>query len=434
MRIQSTNSYVKWGLTLLSVIVASIILLMILLNLDRFLATLRAGLKILSPITYGAVFAYLLNPIVNQTERCLEPWMVKRNMAPELRKKFGRIIGVVAALLVAILIIYATISLILPQLGITLKTLAGNLPTYFRNAETWILNILEDNPKIEPYINNVIVRMDAYFSNLVKTDFLGNIQSLLLTVTTSVYSVIREVINMVIGIIVSVYILLSKDKFIAQAKKMVVAGFKEETADYIMEVSRQTHRVFSGFVIGKLIDSAIIGVLCYLGLVILRMPYQILIATIIGITNVIPFFGPIIGAIPTALLVLLVSPIQCIYFIIFVLALQQLDGNVIGPRILGDTVGISGFWVLVSITVAGGLFGFAGMILGVPVFAVLYMLISDIVCHKLKKKGKTTTTEHYYGIQRVADLDQLVVQPVPVEGMETDKNDSTFSNENENES
>lgn len=405
MGMEQKNHYIKWGVTLFTVIAASIVLLMILLNLDEFFSTLRAGLKIIAPITYGAVFAYLLNPIVNRTESLIAPLLAKTKLSPEKRKRRSRAIGVTAAMIVGGLIVYATISLILPQLTATVTALVSNLPSYFRNAEAWVLRTLENNPELRQYANDAMDKLYSYFNGLLETDILGNIQSVLLTVTSSVYSVIREVINMVIGVIVAVYILLGKDKFIAQGKKIMVATMREDRANYLMEVLRQTHRIFSGFVVGKLIDSAIIGVLCYVGLLILRMPYQILIATIIGITNIIPFFGPIIGAVPTALLVLLVSPIQCVYFILFILALQQLDGNVIGPRILGNTVGISGFWVLVSITVASGLFGFAGMILGVPVFAVVYMLIDDRICHKLLKKGKTTATSAYFSIQKVEDLD-----------------------------
>ena len=190
----------------------------------------------------------------------------------------------------------------------------------------------------------------------------------------------------------------------AQAKKVVVALCKEQTADHIFDLGRRTHQIFSGFIIGKILDSMIIGILCYLGMLVLKLPYPALVATVVGVTNVIPFFGPFIGAIPPTFLILLVNPLKAVYFAIFVLALQQLDGNVIGPRILGDTIGISGFWVLVSITVAGGLFGFTGMLLGVPVFAVIYMLVNDFVVYKLKKKGKPVETPNYFSIQKVEDL------------------------------
>ena len=191
-----------------------------------------------------------------------------------------------------------------------------------------------------------------------------------------------------------------------KGKKLVVAICKDKTADHIFDLGRRIHKVFSGFIIGKILDSLIIGILCYIGMLILKLPYPALVATVVGVTNVIPFFGPFIGAIPCTFLILLVNPLQALYFGVFVLALQQLDGNVIGPRILGDTIGISGFWVLVSITVAGGLFGFAGMLLGVPVFAVIYMLVDDFVVSRLKKKGRPVDTPDYYAIRKVEDLPQ----------------------------
>ena len=187
---------------------------------------------------------------------------------------------------------------------------------------------------------------------------------------------------------------------------MVVAACKPEAANHLLDLGSSINRIFSGFIIGKIIDSAIIGVLCYICMTLMKMPYTALIATIVGVTNVIPVFGPFIGAVPSALIILLVDPLQAFYFIIFIIVLQQVDGNVIGPKILGNTVGISGFWVLISITVAAGIFGFAGMLLGVPVFAVIYLIISDIVNSALRKKQKTTVTDEYYDIREVADLDR----------------------------
>ena len=223
-------------------------------------------------------------------------------------------------------------------------------------------------------------------------------------------SVVRSLLNLLIGVVAAVYILWSRDRFLAQIKKIAVAALSQERADRFFDLGRRVHKVFSGFIIGKLVDSLIIGVLCYIGALILRFPYPALIATVVGVTNVIPFFGPFIGAIPCAFLILLVDPLKCLYFIIFIFGLQQLDGNVIGPRILGDTIGISGFWVLVSITVAGSLFGFTGMLLGVPVFAVLYMLLSEIVAEKLRRKHRPVETAAYHGLKQVSELDGYAQQ------------------------
>jgi len=244
-------------------------------------------------------------------------------------------------------------------------------------------------------------------TNWITNGLLPNIETILTGLTSSVMSVVGAALDILIGFCAAIYMLASKDLFIAQSKKLVVALCKEQTANHVFDLGRRIHKVFSGFIIGKILDSMIIGILCYLGMLILKLPYPALIATVIGVTNVIPFFGPFIGAIPCTFLILLVNPLQALYFALFVFGLQQLDGNVIGPRILGDTIGISGFWVLVSITVAGGLFGFAGMLLGVPVFAVLYMLVNDFVIYRLKKKGKPVETPKYYDIQNVEDLPLL---------------------------
>ena len=230
------------------------------------------------------------------------------------------------------------------------------------------------------------------------------IQQVYAKVNPSVVAVVKSLMNVLIGLVASVYILWSKETFQAQSKKIIVALLSPKGADHVFYLGRNIYRVFNGFVIGKIVDSAIIGVLCYIGILILKMPYPALIATVIGVTNVIPFFGPIIGLVPCAFLILLVNPLQAFYFVIFILVLQQVDGNVIGPKILGNTVGISGFWVLASITIAASLFGFTGMILGVPVFAILYLLISDSVNEKLRKKSLTTDTRAYRDIQTVDEL------------------------------
>ena len=201
--------------------------------------------------------------------------------------------------------------------------------------------------------------------------------------------------------------LLSKETFLAQLKKLVVALFNERHANRLLEFGRRTNKIFSGFVLGKIIDSAIIGIICYILMRILSLPYPMLISVIVGVTNIIPFFGPLIGAIPSAILILLINPLQCLIFIIMVVLLQQFDGNILGPRILGDSVGLSSFWILISITIFSGLFGVPGMIIGVPVFAVMYMLVSDFVKARLEKKGRPLQTEIYENIKSTDDIELM---------------------------
>ena len=304
----------------------------------------------------------------------------------------------------AVLILYAFFSMLLPQLYESVVGIVDNAETYYTSIDRWVTNILEDNPEIQSYVDSALGKIYDFINNWITTTFLQDVQKLLTTLTSSVVAFVKGFMNFLIGFVASIYILWSKETFQAQSKKIIVALLSPKGADHVFYLGRNIYRVFNGFVIGKIVDSAIIGVLCYIGILILKMPYPALIATVIGVTNVIPFFGPIIGLVPCAFLILLVNPLQAFYFVIFILVLQQVDGNVIGPKILGNTVGISGFWVLASITIAASLFGFAGMILGVPVFAIIYLLISDSVNNKLRKKNLTTDTTAYGPISEVAEL------------------------------
>ena len=407
--------YFKWGMTALAVIIISILLVVIFTDIPGFFTMLKGFGAILSPIISGVVFAFLLNPLVRfvDTRLCpvLEQKKAKNPKAKYVPKKLSRAAGIVFALIVAGLIVYGFFSLLLPQLYESVTGIVSNAETYYKSIETWVNKLLQDNPEIRSYVEAGLDEVYSFLRNWVSTSLLSDMQKVLSTLTTSVIAVVKSVANLLIGLVASVYMLWSKDVFQAQAKKLIVAIFRPSSADHLFYLGRETNKIFNGFVIGKIIDSAIIGVLCYIGMLVFKLPYPILVATVVGITNVIPFFGPIIGAVPCAFLILLVNPLQCFYFVIFVVCLQQLDGNVIGPKILGNTVGISGFWVLVSITVAAGLFGFAGMLLGVPVFAIIYMLISDAVDRLLKKKGDTTQTDAYYGIERVSDLRDAEAHP-----------------------
>ena len=406
MRDEHDRRYFKWGLTALTVIFISILLVVIFTNLPGFFALLDTIGAILSPLVSGIVIAFLLNPIFNFVELRLRPILLKRGLKEKRAKTLSRAVALVFSFLFGGFIVYAFFAMLVPQLYESVMSIVESAPAYYQSLETWATNILEGNPEIRTYVEKALETIQTYVQNWVKTSFLSDVQKLLATLTTSVMAVVKSITNFIIGLVASIYILWSKDTFQAQAKKMVVAAFKPAAADHLLDLGSSINRIFSGFIIGKIIDSAIIGVLCYIAMSLMKMPYTALIATIVGVTNVIPVFGPFIGAVPSALIILLVDPLQAFYFIIFIIVLQQIDGNVIGPKILGNTVGISGFWVLISITVAASIFGFAGMLLGVPVFAVIYLIISDIVNSALRRKNKTTVTDEYFGICKVADLDR----------------------------
>jgi len=399
------NQYFNLGAMLLGIITISIVLLAVVLNLEAVGQILRKIGDVFSPLVIGAVLAYLMNPLMNFLDRRLKPFLIKRKMKPEKARKLSRVISLLFALLVSAILVYEFCALLLPQLYESIRGIVDNFSTYYTRVETWVMEFLDDNETIQTYASTLMEDLYVLLTNFVTNSLLPNIETILTSLTTSIMSVVRLALNLLIGICAAVYMLASRDLFLAQSKKLVVAMFKPTAANHVLNLGRRIHQVFSGFIIGKILDSMIIGVLCYVGMLILKLPHPALIATVVGVTNVIPFFGPFIGAIPSAFLILLVNPMQAVYFGLFILALQQLDGNVIGPHILGDTVGISGFWVLVSITVAGGLFGFAGMLLGVPVFAVLYVLVSDFVSSKLKGKGRPMETGLYQTIRTVDDLE-----------------------------
>ncbi|MCI8843758.1 MAG: AI-2E family transporter [Oscillospiraceae bacterium] len=412
---EHTDERKERHLKTIAVCLVLLVLILVLTNLSSFALLVRTLLRVASSILYGVLFAYLLNPLVRLADKLL-----RRPLEKLFKKKAGRrisrVVGLLFAFSVASLGIYLLIHNIAPKVGESIQDIINKMPGYYETVEKWVFSLLED-PDIRNIADVVMEKGYDYLDSLLNENLLGSAQKVVGVVTSSVFAVFRELVSMLIGLIVSIYVLLSKDKFLAQSKKIVVALCSPETADRVMDHGRQINRIFNGFIIGKIIDSIIIGILCYIGVSALRMPYPELLAIIIGITNVIPYFGPIIGAVPCAILVVMNSPLQCLYFLIFLLILQQVDGNIIGPRILGENVGISSFWILVAISVGGGLFGFGGMLLGVPVFAVIYMIISDMVNRALKHKGQTIRTDDYYAIRTVSELHDKETE-VPVSGKE----------------
>lgn len=407
MKFKRNPQYFYWGITILCVLFIGIVAWTVFSNLSGFLSLCRSFMKIVSPVIYGLVFAYILNPVMVFAERYLQPLLRKWKLSEKNVRSVGRGLSVVAAFLVGIAAIYGFFALLLPNLIDSVSGIVTNMPQYYKTAQKWVQNLAADYPEYSGIINTVYDKIYAGLENWFQISVLGNLDSLVVNITTQVYSVIKSVMNVLIGAVAAVYMLISKEKFQAQAKKIIVACMKRSKADRLFGVCAHSNKMFSGFITGKILDSLIIGILCYIGMSIFKLPYPPLIATIIGVTNVIPFFGPFIGAVPSALLILLVDPMKALYFLIFVLLLQQLDGNVIGPRILGDAVGLPSFWILVSITIFGGMFGFVGMLLGVPVFAVIYMLVREAVERRLEEKGAPVSTSYYYHMNRTADLEKV---------------------------
>ena len=406
------TTYLYWGITAFLVISACILLVFTMIHMEKVRELAAFLTDILMPVIYGGVLAYLLTPIYNRVLKGTEKFLKKYMKTEKHARMLGRGTATAVSLAVLFAVVSGLLAILIPQLISSIRGIINSLPGNLNNLEQWLLSLLDDNPELaaevtalfnatglelQSWINQNIV---PSLSNL-NENFIQNLWGVVSRVSSSVLDVVTVLKNVFIGVIVTAYMLNIKDSFCAHGKKAVYGLLPLKIANRFIREVRFIHKVFGGFIIGKLLDSLIIGILCFCGMSLMKLPYVMLVSVIVGVTNVIPFFGPFIGAIPSAFFILLVSPVQCLYFIIFVFLLQQFDGNILGPKILGDSTGISSFGVLFSILLFGGLFGFVGMIIGVPTFAVLYNLGKDGVEHFLRKKNLSCNTQDY------AELDYI---------------------------
>ena len=347
---------------------------------------------ILMPFIYGAVIAYLLKPVCN----CVEDFL--RRLLPEKMGTVANMLAVTISLLFGILVVYALIMMIVPQLITSVTTLYYTARNNLNDFVDWASHqeIVASNQKLLDFIETSYDNLQDMLDNIVRTKLVPSMQSLLSGAALGVMSFVTFLKNIIIGVIVSVYLLASRKKFGQQCKMILYSLIKPRWADVILEEILYADKMFGGFINGKILDSAIIGVLCYIACLIFKFPSALLVSVIIGVTNVIPFFGPFIGAIPATLLILIQNPIKALWFVLFVLVLQQVDGNIIGPKILGNTTGLSSFWVLFAILLFGGLWGFVGMIIGVPLFAVIYDVLKKFVFHGLRRNEEMELVTTYH--------------------------------------
>lgn len=348
--------------------------------------------RILAPFIYGGIVAYLLRPLCNKYEKLF------REILPKNLKKASSSLAVGISLVTGVLVVYALIIMIAPQLFSSIVSLWGNLPGKVDQFITWTTAKFGEDEKLV----NLFSRLYGQIYNEVENwgretimPYLTNLMNIVGGVGSGVYKVLLFVYNLLIGLIVACYFLSSRKQFARQGEMIIRSLLKPRWAELVMEEISFIDRMFGGFIDGKILDSGIIGVLCYIGCVVFRFPNALLVSAIVGITNVIPFFGPFIGAVPSTILIMLEDPIKGLWFIIFVLALQQLDGNIIGPKILGDRTGLSSFWVLFAIVLFGGLWGVPGMVICVPVFAVIYDTIKRLVRRGLIRKEQTEIWDKY---------------------------------------
>ena len=406
------KKYLYWGVTAFCVIAAAILFYMALNYLPLLRQGLASLLHILSPFIWGLVICYLLTPFMRLVEKKLFGPLSKKLYKNSKRSdgsRFARSMSVLLSELFLLAVLTALVCLIIPQLYSSLQNMVANSPMYIETASRWATQLLEDFPEIEQYVSQTLGQVNTSLMDWIQNTVLPKLGSLISNVTSGVYYAIMGVYNLVIGIIVSVYVLSNLEQFGASAKRILYSVFSVDIAKKILEGLEFTDRTFMGFINGKLLDSAIIGLICYIVCSILRMPYALLVSVIVGVTNIIPFFGPFIGAVPSSIIILLVNPVKCLIFIAFIILLQQLDGNIIGPKILGSSVGINGFWVMFSIILGAGLFGFWGMLLGVPVFVIIYAVITGSVTRKLKRSDLPWEAADYMDM---AYIDPVTYQPV----------------------
>ena len=373
-------------------IALSIIFFFLIYRFDGFGSAISTLTGILMPFIYGAVIAYLLKPVCNSIESFL------RRFIPEKMNGLINALSVALTILFGLLLVYALVMMIVPQLITSVTTLYYTAQANISKFMYWAnhLEFIENNEQIMELLNSAYAALNTNLDTWIKNTLLPSMQNIVSGAAIGVLNVVTVAKNLIIGIIVAVYMLASRKRFVQQGKLVLHSIVRPRWAQLITEEVKYADRMFGGFINGKIMDSAIIGVLCYIGCLIFKFPSALLVSVIIGVTNVIPFFGPFIGAIPATLLILIQNPIKALWFVLFVLVLQQLDGNIIGPKILGNTTGLSSFWVLFAILLFGGLWGFVGMIVGVPLFAVIYDVIKKLVIHGLQRNQELTLLNSYH--------------------------------------
>ncbi len=407
MKIKPEKNQVTWAITVFVLCVCLMLAYYVIFDGRKLLTNFSNVVDSLSGIIIGIVLAYILIPLMEGIEhRILFPIYKKKGIDVSLspsgdKKKRSQMrkISLFTTMVIFTVLAYSLFRVIIPQLVSSIREIASNLPTYIRNIDEYSNLFLANNPELQQIIDSQLDSYYATLSSYVTKKLLpllpSNANTIFKVASQSIFSVIGVLFDLVVGFIVAMYVLNSKESFTTKGKKMLFAIFKEQTANELISGFRYVNYTFQGFIGGKLLDSLIIGLICYIGCKIMAIPYPVLISVIVGVTNIIPFFGPYIGGGIGGLILVLIDPVKALVFLIFVIILQQFDGNILGPTILGNSTGLSSFWVIFSITLFGGLWGVVGWLIGVPIFAVFYALVSRITNILLAKKNLSTDTTAY---------------------------------------
>ncbi len=389
------SRYWKAGVTVFLTVAAILLFYDVLFGHRAAVVLLSRLLSALEPILYGAMIAYLLAPMVDFFDRHIAPRRAALQ-GGRFRAAWVRAASLAATWAVIAVFGYLLMSFLVPEVYRSILRLAGNMETYYNTILQWTTALLEQNPSLETWVMD---QMNAYYadlSKLVTNQILPQAQQLMTAVGGGVLTALSFLKNLLVGVIVSVYLLATKERCAAYCRKLTCAALAPAKAGWVFRAAGTADRIFSGFVRGKLLDSLIIGIICFFFSSVFKFPYAPLVSVIVGVTNIIPFFGPFLGAIPSLFLILLDSPIKALYFLVFIFALQQVDGNIIGPKILGGQTGLSSLWVIIAILVGGSFFGVAGMFFAVPVFACFNTFVDFWMNCRLKKRGMPAEVSAYW--------------------------------------
>lgn len=385
------NKYIAWGVTAFLVSCSILLLFFIIYRINYIVSFLGTVLNIIMPFIYGLVIAYLLNPIINFFEKKVYKKLANKMIKGDGKRKFTRVMSLFTTTIIFVGFIVLLFSFFIPELISSLQTFVSNISTYTENTKDILINVFGGSDSIRTLINDNYSKISDTIINWVND---GMLNDTITSLGNGIFKTFQFLYNFIIGYIIAIYVLVDKEKFKGQTKRLLYSLFDDNKVNKLFDTLNYTDKVFMDFFSAKLIDSLIIGIICFVGMLILGMPYALVIAVVVGVTNIIPYFGPFIGAIPSALLILLVSPTKCIPFIIFIFVLQQFDGNILGPKIMGNKTGLSSFWVLFSLLIFGGLFGVVGMIIGVPIFSIIYGFVSRIINERLEEKNLVINDEY----------------------------------------
>ena len=407
-RLRPSRQMILWGITAFFVGLALILAVFLVFRGSAIRSGYHVIVSILSPVIIGGVVAFILTPVVNKLERSIFAPLYRKagvdifdteHFAKHARAARGFSIAI--SMIVLVSLMTSLVVVVFPQVWESVMTLFGNLREYAGNLELLAEKWLEPYPEVYDQFRIILAEATQRITKFFNESILPRVPEYLDFVTKSIRQVLTALLDIIVGLVVAAYLLGFKERLAGMCKKFNYAFFRERVANRIIEEARFVNKTFTGFLVGKIIDSMIIGVLCYIGCLIFKFPYAILVSVVVGVTNIIPYFGPYIGGVFGFLLLLMIKPLTAVYFGIFVLVLQQFDGNILGPRILGSSIGIPSFWVLFSILLFGGLFGLVGMVFGVPVFAVIYHLMGLLLDTMLSRKQMETSTEEYIRTERM---------------------------------